>query len=85
MRPKGETHFVVYRIVLTGSTREHQVAALVSVFVETRNEEDHVDEDEYRDEGDVDVIVLHVRLRELIRPEGRKPSGFVFRLWLRWY
>lgn len=72
---------------LTACTREHHVAAVTSVFVETRDEEGHVDEDEYRDEGDVDVIVLHVRPRELIRTKRRKyaQSGLPLRFRLWWY
>lgn len=47
----------------TACAGDHHVAAVVSIFVETRCEESDVDQNEDRNEGDVNVIVLHVRLR----------------------
>lgn len=38
---------IYYYILLTTCTRDHHVAVIMSVFIETRDEQSHVNEDEY--------------------------------------
>lgn len=74
-------------IFLTTCTRDHHITIIIPVLIETRDEQSHVDKDEYRNKSDVDVIVLHVWFCELIWTKGRKRSqnGTLFWFWLRWY
>lgn len=38
---------IYYYIFLTTCTRDHHIAVIISVFIETRDEQSHVDEGEY--------------------------------------
>lgn len=74
-------------IFLTTCTSDHHVATVMSVFIKTRYEKSHVNENKHRNEGNVDVIIFHVRFCKLIRTQGGKYSqrGFLFQFGLWWY